>query len=57
MSTSEILEKLEQKLDSFPDAQVVAEHGDVATGWNVKSKVIDVIVEHGQIVLVTDASE
>ena len=57
MSTSEILEKLEKTLTSLPEGEIVAEHGDVATGWNVKSKVLDVRVEYGQIVLVTDASQ
>ena len=59
LNKGELLKKL-AALKNHPDMMdVVAEHADFTQsepgeGDNVKSKVIDVIVENGQVVLVTD---
>ncbi len=46
---------LMKRLASLPDeAPMKAEHADLGEGGNVKSGIVDVIVEDGEIVLVTD---
>ncbi len=53
MDLQQLLERLKE-INTPGTTPVVAEHADLGEGGNVQSNIIDVIVEDGKVVLVTD---
>ncbi len=56
MADEKVLTKAEvmKRLASLPDGPIRVEHADLGEGGNVTSGIVDVIVENGDIILITD---